>query len=451
MITLASLNSRFKIGTRINFGFMTVLALLLVVAAVGYFGLGGSRYALDEYVRISDNSLKVIEADRNLTNMRRNALAYVQSGDEASLKRVRDMGKTVRADLVSTEANTHNPERHEMLKKLVVLVDQFTADFELIVKLRGQRDHAVNEVMNPLDAKLRSELGAIVDTGMKAYDMEVVAYGGLAQEGLMQVRLNLYRFLLEPDDKLFAAAEQEFTKLTASLQRLHEAMQNPEQRAKVRQVMKETPEYLAVFRDAVKLIKETNRVSGELNGKLSTDIAQSGIALRASQAKALAELKASSEASVASAIVLALTASGIALVVGLFFAWLIGRGITRPVVSLKRFICMFTSARAKTQAILCSSTRVARCERRRSRSSSKRSSDAATMPLKEPRSALSTNADTISARMGSEAMCEANLCPIVCSWGASRQTLLRRRRRRVRVGADRRGQDAVPRPARLES
>jgi hypothetical protein len=48
--------------------------------------------------------------------------------------------------------------------------------------------------------------------------------------------------------------------------------------------------------------------------------------------------------------------------------------------------------------------RVARCERRRSGSSSSRSSDAATMPLKESRSALATNADTISARMGSEAM-----------------------------------------------
>jgi methyl-accepting chemotaxis protein len=150
MISLDSINSRFKIGTRINFGFMTVLGLLLVVATFGYLGLDGSRDALNEYVRISDSSLKVMETDRNLTNMRRNALAYVQTGDEAALKRVRDMGKTVHDDLAAIEAGTVNPERREMVKKIVALASQFTANFELIVKARAERDRAVNEVMNPL-------------------------------------------------------------------------------------------------------------------------------------------------------------------------------------------------------------------------------------------------------------------------------------------------------------
>jgi methyl-accepting chemotaxis protein len=63
MISLDSINSRFKIGTRINFGFMTVLGLLLVVAVVGYFGLNGSLGALNEYVRISDNTLRVLEVE----------------------------------------------------------------------------------------------------------------------------------------------------------------------------------------------------------------------------------------------------------------------------------------------------------------------------------------------------------------------------------------------------
>jgi methyl-accepting chemotaxis protein len=334
MSVLASLNSRFKIGTRINFGFMTVLVLLLVVAAVGYLGLSGSSDALEEYVHISDNSLKVMETDRNLTNMRRNALAYVQSGDEAALKRVRDMGKTVHDDLAAIEAGTSNPERREMVKKIVALASQFNSNFELIVKSRAERDHAVNDVMNPLDAKLRAEIAEIVDQGMKTYAMEVVAFGGLAQDALVQVRLNLFRYLVEQDDKLLEAAEQQFSKLTSALQRLHEAMEKPEQRAKVRQVMKEAPELLTAFRAAVKTMKEANRIANEVNGKLSIDIIQAMAALRTSQAKSLAELKTSSEASVSSSIGTALTASGAALVIGLFFAWFIGRGILRPVISL---------------------------------------------------------------------------------------------------------------------
>jgi len=110
MISLASLNSRFKIGTRINFGFLTVLVLLLVVSAVGYFGLDGSNRTFDQYVNTSDSSVRVLETDRNFTNMRRDAQVYVQSGDEQALKRVRDMGKTVRDALASMMAETTSQE-----------------------------------------------------------------------------------------------------------------------------------------------------------------------------------------------------------------------------------------------------------------------------------------------------------------------------------------------------
>jgi methyl-accepting chemotaxis protein len=336
VINLASLNSRFKIGTRINAGFLTVLALLLVVSAVGYFGLKSSGDELDHYAHTSDNSLKVAEVDRNLAYMRRNALVYVQNGDEQALKRVRDQGKSVREDIATIRAGTNakHTDRIELLQKLSGLVDQFIANFELIVKARGERDHAVNDVMNPLEAKIRGELTTIVDAGMKNYDMEVVAFGGLAQESLMQVRLNLYRFLVELDEKLFAAAEQQFSKLTAALQRLHEAAQNPEQRASVRQVMKEVPQYLAAFREAVKVIKEATHLAEEVNAKLSTEIAQTMAPLRTSQAKTLTEIKDVSEAGVASSITIALSASGIALALGLFLAWFIGRGISKPVVAL---------------------------------------------------------------------------------------------------------------------
>src|SRR5262245_57057705 len=171
MNALASLNSRFKIGTRINFGFLTVLVLLLLVAAVGYFGLHSADGTFDQYVHTSGSSIKLLETDRNITNMRRNALAYVQSGDEAALKRVRDMGKTVRDDLAAMEAATADPERRDMIKKIAGLVNQFMANFELIVQSRAERDRAVNEVLHPLGGKLRGQISEIVEAAIHANDM----------------------------------------------------------------------------------------------------------------------------------------------------------------------------------------------------------------------------------------------------------------------------------------
>src|SRR5262249_38302367 len=110
--------------------------------------------------------------------------------------------------------------------------------------------------------------------------------------------------------------------------------QNPEQRASVRQVTKEVPQYLTAFREAVKVIKEATHLAEEVNAKLSAEMAQTMAPLRTSQAKTLAEIKEASEAGVASAITTSLSASGIALALGLFLAWFIGRGISKPVVAL---------------------------------------------------------------------------------------------------------------------
>src|SRR5262245_14504269 len=318
MINLASLNSRFKIGTRINFGFVTVLALLVTVAAVGYFGLNGSNVAVHEYERVSDGALKVVETDRNVTNMRRETLVYVQSGDDQALQRVRSMGKTVREDLAAMDAAATTDADREMIKKIAGLMQQFMANLELIVEARTQRDRAVNDVMHPLGEKLRADIAELVDGGIKNYDMDVAAYGGLAQEGLMQVRLNAYRFLIEQDPKLLETAEQYFQKLPGLLQRLHEAVQSPTQRAKVRQAMKEVPEYLAAFREAAKMMKETDRVSIEVNGKLSTDVAQAMAALRTAQAGTLSGIKTVIESKIGSSITIALITSAVALALGLF-------------------------------------------------------------------------------------------------------------------------------------
>ena len=349
MINLASLNSRYKIGTRINFGFVTVLTLLVAVAAVGYFGLHGSRTALQDYEQISDGALKVVETDRNLTGMRRDTLVYVQSGDEQALQRVRSMGKTVRDELAGMEAAATTAADRDSIKKIAGLVQQFMTNLELIVEARMQRDRAVNDVMHPLGEKLRADIAELVDGGIKNYDMDVAAYGGLAQEGLMQVRLNAYRFLIEQDPKLLEAAEQYFQKLPGLLQRLHEAVQSPQQRAKVRQAMKDVPEYLAAFREAAKMIKEADRVSTEVNGKLSTEIAQAMTTLRTSQTATLNGIKSSIEGRIGSSITIALLASTVALALGLFLAWFIGRGISRPVVSLTSTMDELANGNLKTE------------------------------------------------------------------------------------------------------
>src|SRR5712672_1496409 len=75
-----------KIGFRIGSGFLLMLALLVMVAATGYFGF-------ETYAAISTSTLKVEQIERNFITMQRNVLTFVQNGDDVSEKNVRQLHK----------------------------------------------------------------------------------------------------------------------------------------------------------------------------------------------------------------------------------------------------------------------------------------------------------------------------------------------------------------------
>ena len=65
------LMNRFKIGTRVFTGFIAVLVLMAVVAAIGIFGLQGADSNIDRFAGVSHNALRVSEIDRNVVGLRR--------------------------------------------------------------------------------------------------------------------------------------------------------------------------------------------------------------------------------------------------------------------------------------------------------------------------------------------------------------------------------------------
>lgn len=198
-----------KISTKISAGFVLVLALLVAVAATGYFGLTGARSIFEGYAVVSENSARVLSVDRDFTGLRRNAFVYAEKGSDAALKRVRELAGPIKSGLGAAAAATTSAERKETLQRASGSFDKYMTNFDLIVQKRAERDRAVNEVMNPLGAKMRIELTEIMQGAIKDNFMDTAAYAGVAQESLMLARLNANRFLLSGDQKLVATAEEQ--------------------------------------------------------------------------------------------------------------------------------------------------------------------------------------------------------------------------------------------------
>src|SRR6476660_3040893 len=104
-----------KIGTRIFGGFTVVLALLVVVATIGVIGLTQADAGFSRLISIVDNTVRVLEIDRNVTSLRRNVALYTASRDDVALKRVEELKKVLSDGIAATEKATTSDERRKLL------------------------------------------------------------------------------------------------------------------------------------------------------------------------------------------------------------------------------------------------------------------------------------------------------------------------------------------------
>ncbi len=256
MSLLGKLTSRLNIGARINGGFGVVLALLLAMATLGYLSLTGTRTTFEQYAFVSGTTLRMAEADRDIVSVRRNLREFIRTGNKESLDGVGQGSKEAREILDKVAATATTAEQREQAKSILVLLDQFMANFEAIKKVQVEGNHAVDGVMNPLGVKLSANIAEIVKDAMDDGDMAGAASAGAAQEQLMQARLDAYEYLLTNDTKVAQSTEKRFTALSAALKELSGVTNDDARQAKVIKVIKEIPNYVAAFRAAVKVVAE---------------------------------------------------------------------------------------------------------------------------------------------------------------------------------------------------
>src|SRR5512145_172426 len=108
---MISLLSHTKIGTRISGGFLLILAILVLVAAMGGYELSASGSALERYRQVAENATRVADMNGEVAELRRNVLNYTLTGNAASLDRATGLQKALTAQVAEAVAATIDPDR----------------------------------------------------------------------------------------------------------------------------------------------------------------------------------------------------------------------------------------------------------------------------------------------------------------------------------------------------
>jgi methyl-accepting chemotaxis protein len=321
-----------KIKTKVLLGFAVVLVLLGALAATNISGLGSIDGSFGQYQRTATNAAAVVVLDRDLMLMRRNVLAY-SKGDASTAQRVRDGASDGKTQLTEILTHVPDPERRAKLTEVGRLIDSYGANFDKLTAMiaAAEKQRADRLAIGPkLEQAFRDLIQAVV--AENDLDLALAAYA--TQEAINTGRLDATRFLAKPDAKGADETNQAFTTAIEKVAALGKRIQSPAEKKLLQDGNDFLGQYAASFREsATTLIAADDMVNKTLTDTGSA-MATTLTDVRKAQLKDMERYGASAQGMISSSVTMGFILSGAAIALGLIIAWLIGRGISIPVISM---------------------------------------------------------------------------------------------------------------------
>ena len=330
----ASFFGQFKVGVRIYTGFLVILLLLGAVAVIGIRGFSSIEASMSLYGSISSNAERVANINAYVAEMRRNVRIFGLTGDENAAIATRDVQNKLTELLNVTHSKMLDPKRRANLETMTSLFDGYKADFEKLVALRHNRDKLVEEGMNPIGKEMRETLSELGRTANEAKDLENAARVGVLMEKMMLARLTAVKFLMSPDEKAIAQIQAMMTEFGKMTDDLSSRFHDDTQKRLASKVDADADKYLKAFTEAADAVLRTNILVNKTMSDRAKEFAKLAAATGESQHAALNATHEEMEGTIASASSMEMTIAIAAAVIGLFFAWLISRSVTGPVIRM---------------------------------------------------------------------------------------------------------------------
>ncbi|CAO3351093.1 methyl-accepting chemotaxis protein [Azospirillum palustre] len=330
----ASFASRFKVGTRIQVGFLLILALLVLVAALGVRSLSTVQSGFARYGAIADNSLRISDIDGSVSDMRRNVVNYSFSGSNTLIAPIQAQQKKLGELLHTARDVSLDPGRRALIDRMIQQFDSYGSNFGQLVKLREQRDRMVSEDLMPLGQKAREGLSRVVATGIASGDFESAAYAGQAQESLILARLSAQRFLTDPSAKAADEVRSRMDSFIKAASALPPRLADPVQKRTAEEAVQIGSRYLESFNRVVTAVNDAQTLAFNTMVQEAEEFAAlvDKVILAQTDARKTVLTAAQDDMDNTSTLMIGMAVG--AFVLGIAIALITARSIVRPVVQM---------------------------------------------------------------------------------------------------------------------
>ena len=327
-----------KIGARIYLGFAIVLCLLAGLTIYGNSKLTGLEGRIVIYGDKAGDALLLSDMQRAVTEVQLAAREYVGTSSPEAAKEAEKEYKArfdvIQNLMVDAHDELQKPERVALLNKIESRLGAYRDGFVDITRLKEESHHLLYDILAPTGDIITSSLHDVHEGAYSNSQLSLLNKVGDAQESMLLARLSVMKFWSDGEREAAGKVTQHLAELENKLVQMRGVIVGDQDQFKLELGLKNTQLYASSFQKMVDAIEESQRIRLETLDEGATEIMAAAKAITVS-AKAEEE---STQEGVNKQIddfhFMLLSVGAAALIAGIASAFIIARGITRPVVAL---------------------------------------------------------------------------------------------------------------------
>lgn len=328
---------RVNLATKIGGGFGLMLLLVALLSLVSWNGLRSITGGVVGYRGLARDTNLAGSLQTEMLMMRMNVKDFIITGSEEDKAHYHDYLAKMKTFLATAKDEIQAPERAEKIALVDGEIAKYEAGFSTVVQLRHERDKLVEE-LNTIGPMIEKSMTELLESANSNDDVELAYEAGMALRRLLLGRVYAIKFLESHEEATAERVDKEFSDLDDGSTYLLSIVFTQEHRDLIKKVIESVKRYKANF-DRVKLITdESDTIIESTLNRIGPEVASAIDDVRLSVKKDQDALGPKLQKKSQDTINVILVASVIALILGIVFAVLLTRAITRPVRGVVSFV-----------------------------------------------------------------------------------------------------------------
>ena len=323
-----------KVMTKVMSGFSVVIALMIAVSAVAYWGFNNISGQFGHYTGAVTVAIDSGEIELDLVKLRRDIDNYVGTRNADAAKDALLMEKKLHERINEGLKHATTDAERKSFEHMATTLSAVVEDFKKVEELEHERNKLASEVLDKAGPKLEADFQSVIRKATQSGDTNAAILAGTGLHAVMKARLHASLMLARRETGSRNDAAQAFEDVSKAVEQIEKVAANAGVKSEVTEIKTLLASYNEAFKKGEAIDHAMEKLVNEKIREEADSIMEDAEKAKASAIAEEKKIEQDTHGIIIESEMMSGALSIAGLVFGLLIAWFIGRGIASPVISM---------------------------------------------------------------------------------------------------------------------